>query len=296
MTQKQSQTACFYPIVAAIKKADDILGPNRDWNPVNDEQLDFLMNNYGPCVPDISRIPEIQSIASFKAEEINKFLADRGFSIKLDPFKSPLDFGTASVLDVLVEWLHEGKNMPIKSGKKEYPGVRLSGAGVEFFASGSHGHPIVQLRTKSKDLVYLTLMDKPYQGSALLSLAERLIRGAYAPQGKNFDGVRFPKVKLDQEVDIAWLKNMWTKSSENRPYEIAQALQQTKIAMNEKGARAKSAAAIGVVATAVRRPIPDYVINKPFLFVLIRPGLSRPLVAAYVERADWKDPGDLKDL
>lgn len=296
MAKKESRTACYYPIVAAIKKADDILGPNREWNPVHPEQQIFLSRFYNPCVPDISKIPEIQSVASFKAEEINKFLADRGFAIKLDPFQNPEDFGTASVLDVLVEWLNEGKNMPIRSGKKEYAGVRLRGDGVEFFESAGHPHTVVQLRTKGDDLVYLTMMDKSQKGAELLAEAESIIAGAEAMPAGSFEAVRFPKVKLDQKVDISWLEKMSTRTNGGREFAIAAALQQTKIAMNEKGARAKSAVAIGIVATSVRRPLPDHVINKPFLFILIRPGLTKPLVAAKIERADWKDPGDLANL
>lgn len=296
MAKKESQTACYYPIVAAIKKADDILGPNREWNPVHPEQQIFLSRFYNPCVPDISKIPEIQSVASFKAEEINKFLADRGFAIKLDPFQSPENFGTASVLDVLVEWLKPGWLTPIKSGKKEYPGVRLIGAGVDFFSSGSHGYPLVQLRTKGDDLVYLTMTDESYKGTTLFAVAERLIRGARTLPGKPFAGVCFPKVKLDQKVDISWLEKMSTRTNGGREFAITAALQQTKIAMNEKGARAKSAVAIGIGATSVRKPLPDHIIDKPFLFILIRPGLTKPLVAATIERADWKDPGDLANL
>lgn len=294
--KKQSQTAVFYPIIAAVRKADDVLGPKRKWLPVNPEQRAFLVEHYGPCVPDLPKIPEIQSVVSFNAEEINRFLKERGFSIKLNPFKSPEDFGTASILDVLVEWLEEGMPISIQSGKKEYPGVRLHGDGVSFLISSIHPHPVVELKTKSKDSVLLTMMDGSPKGAALLAEAERILRTAQ-PYSGHFDGIRFPKVKLDQEADISWLKEMSTRTDDGCEFEISQALQQTKIAMNEKGARAKSAVAIAANSIrSLKIPKPDHIISKPFLFVLVRPGLARPLVTAHISHTDWKDPGDLKDL
>lgn len=298
MAKTESQTACFYPIVAAVQKADDIIGRNHEWQPNNQEQMEFLIEHYGPCAADTAKISEIQSIASFDANEINKWLAERNFGIKLKPFEEPNDFGTASILDVLVEWLETGKIVSIQSGKKEYPGVRLGGNGVSFFTSASSGHsyPLVQIQTKSKDLVYLTMMDQSPKGADLLAEAESIVAEAEAMPAGSFEAVRFPMVKLDQEVNISWLKKMWTRTGSNRDFEIKQAVQQTKIAMNERGARAKSAVAIGISATSVRLPPPEYTIDKPFLFVMMRPGLARPLIAAKIERPDWKNPGDLANL
>jgi len=77
-----------------------------------------------------------------------------------------------------------------------------------------------------------------------------------------------------------------------QPAIITQALQQTKLRMNEEGARAQSAVAIGVLRGCL--PTYDYVIDWPFLFWITRPGISKPLFVAYVTEDDWKNPGDIR--
>ena len=102
-----AKTVVTYPIVAALVKAEDMLGKNRVWTPKNGMQSRFLADFFRMCRNEVLGIPEIQSIASWSADEINTFLRQRGFDIQLQPFDSST-FGIASVLDVLVEWLRKG--------------------------------------------------------------------------------------------------------------------------------------------------------------------------------------------
>jgi hypothetical protein len=39
---------------------------------------------------------------------------------------------------------------------------------------------------------------------------------------------------------------------------------------------------------------PPYIINRPFLMWIMRPGLSRPLFVAYLNTDVWKDPSGLE--
>ncbi len=293
-----TRTAVPYPIVAAITKADDILGKGRQWNSVNGLQHRFI-TRYLKSASEIASIPEIESIASRNADEINAFLAARGFQIKLDPFvPSPNEdpFGTASVLDVLVEWLEEGtKAVVVTPDQKEYPGVRISGEGVRYYqAQGVSVEPIISLQTKSGDRVCLTMSDfgDGEDGFDLVA-AVRYLSKNKEPFGE-YAGVTFPKVDLDQQVDISWLKEMWTIGAVGARAKVTQALQQTKFKMNEKGARAKSGVAIGIMRSkSVRVPPPELVINRPFLLWIERDGLSQPLFAGHVCEDTWRDPGSL---
>ena len=133
MEIEKSATCTVFPIVSALDKADDMIGKGRKWNSVNYDQGTFLPI-FDTLREQARGLKEIQSMASRSAEEINNFLASKGFQIKLDPFKEPTDFGTASVLDVLVEWLVEGHITQITSardGKSVFPAVSLV-AGVSF--------------------------------------------------------------------------------------------------------------------------------------------------------------------
>ena len=116
-----STTGVTYPIVAALKKAEDILGPSRRWTATNDMQRRFLAKFFDICRDEVDRIPEIQSVASYSHVEINSFLKERGFTIQLNPW-SPPDFGVASVLDVLVEWIEKGEVTVVRTdGRQEFP-------------------------------------------------------------------------------------------------------------------------------------------------------------------------------
>lgn len=285
-----STTTVTYPIVAAIKGAEAIIGPDRQWRPVNPEQERFLAEFFADCKGEIDRLREIETKASWDASELNRFLKAKGFSITLEKFKKG-EFGVASVLDLLVEWLAPGQKVPLTYKGTEYPGVRLK-HGVEFYEAAGHKNPVAILQTKSGDTVCLTALPKAPKGFDLVSAAQQLAVAKQRTFG--FDAVRFPMVDLNQTVDIDWLKGMQTKSSAGQGQKISQAKQQTKLRMNEKGARAQSAVAIGVVATSVRMPKPDLVIDRPFLVWFERAGLAKPLFVGHVTPDDWKAPADLE--
>lgn len=292
MDIEKSSTCTIFPIVAALDKADDELGKGRVWHEKNPIQKIFLP--LFTSLRDVARgLKEIQSICSKKAEVLNQFLADRGFQIKLDPFKEPTDFGTASVLDVLVEWLEEGHVTQITSGrdgKSVYPAVALTNS-VTFAAATGHNEPIVVVHTKSGDTVCMTIGDR-LEGFDLLNKINTL-RAGMTPN-YDYNGVLFPQVDLDQEVDIDWLKQLWTNAEDGYDYEVTQALQQTKFRMNEKGARAQSAVAVGISRCTSMQPVrPPVYIDKPFLVWIERPGLDQPLFTGWISEENWKVPKDL---
>jgi hypothetical protein len=292
---QMSTTCTTYPIVAATVKAEDILGPNRQWQAKNTMQERYLVKFFSPCRDEVG-IPEIESIASWKAEVINQFLRERGFSIQLEEEEfDPLTFGVASVLDLLVEWMVEGTVTTVMTpSRDEYPGVRIDGKGVSFFTSPNHSNPIVRVHTKSGDKVYMTIMDNPPDGFELVARAEEL--SANLETCWDYGNFVFPMVDLNQEVDITWVLDMeTTRESTGQRAWITQALQQTKLKMNEKGARVKSAVAMAVTLACIM-PKPDHVINRPFLVWFERDGLSRPLFVGHITMDDWKNPGDLQDM
>lgn len=82
-----SSTTVIYPIVTALVKAEEIIGPERAWQAVNSTQALFLSEFFASCRQESLSIAEIESIASFTADDINRFLRERGFRIQLAPFR-----------------------------------------------------------------------------------------------------------------------------------------------------------------------------------------------------------------
>jgi hypothetical protein len=289
-----SNTMVIYPIVTAMVRAEEIIGPERVWQAVNSIQALFLSEFFAPCRQEGLSIAEIESIASFTADDINRFLRERGFRIQLAPFRSGgngKEFGVASVLDLLVDWFKPGTETTVRGQDGNvYPAAHLEGAGSSFHQAAHHRYPVAQLQTTSGDLVYMTRLDSAPADFELLQYAQQL-SGSLQPI-YDYRGVVFPMVDLKQEVDISWLLDLKTTSAEGELVKIVQALQETHLAMNPEGARAKSAAVLEM--TMGFEPEPDLVIDGPFLVWFQRPGLTKPLCVGYITEADWKNPGEIK--
>lgn len=312
-----SSTVVTYPIVTALVEAEKILGPDRQWKPVNETQARFLKEFFAVCRKE--RVPEIESLASWSTAEIRAFLARHGFTIEIKPF-GERQFGTASVLDLLVEWIEQGyvttipkrespKETPpppknwiermkaawasrrgtCASPAEELPAVLIASKNVTFFRAQNHEHPVVSPKTKSQDRVYMTMLDEPPSGFDLIEKAQELSH-AMKPVNE-FAGLIFPMVDLDQRADIGWLVGMKTTQIEGLPVDIARALQQTRLRMNEFGARAESAAVLTITVAGL--PPPPHVIDRPFLIWFEREGLSMPLFVGHITEQDWKNPGDI---
>lgn len=286
-----SNTTAIYPIVTALVKAEEIIGPERVWQTVNPTQALFLSEFFAPCRQESLSIAEIECIASFSADEINRFLRERGFSIQLDPFQSAgnwREFGVASVQDLLVDWLRPGWETTLKGQDgNTYPAVSI-GTAMNIYQSTQHSYPIAELQTTSSDLVYITKLDSALAGFELLYYAQQLSGSLQPIYG--YGGVIFPMVDLKQEVDISWLLDLETTSAKDEPVKITQALQEIHLTMNQEGARAKSAATIAMRIGAVS-PWPDkgdLLIDGPFLVWFQRPEITKPLFVGYITEEDWK--------
>lgn len=300
--QCPSVTATLTPIIAALVKAEAILGANRVWLPSNQGQSRFLerfSQRRGEIAmtlvnPSAGEPLKVASIASYRAEDINQFLARKGFNIALQPFTTTGEFGIASVMDVLVKWLHPGRSIQLMAANKQtYPGASLK-EGVSIERSSGAENPVASIKTNHPDYkVGLTVPNGPVTDAfKLVNLVESIGKGGLSPSNE-YNGLIFPKVSLDQRVNIDWLKGMQTTGDDGLPAYIAHALQQTRYRMNEIGARAESAVALGTMRSMAARENP-LVIDRPFVCWMSRKGVSLPLFAGYIDYSDWKDPGSLE--
>lgn len=274
-------TACFYPILGCLKAAEQFLGAGRIWRPVTPKQAEFI-KMVTSAFPDADNIKELTRIASRSADEINAWLAKHGFNnIKLDPFDSRT-FGTASILDVAVKWLHPGTESTLNTRD----GGSFSAAEMktcEVFTSPTTTERVVRFTTETGERMYLVMGDAP---ASELKLMESVIecRKNLTPYRRTVEKAVFPLVELDRQEDISWLVNLETTTELGLGYYISQALQQTKFHMDQFGARVQSAAALACRSLSLKETI---VINRPFYVWLERDGLSLPLFAAYLDTDVW---------
>ncbi len=281
-----SATAVNYPIVAALLATERILGKDRKWSAVNTKQQVFLETVFNRIKTDVPEIPEIESISSRDYTRLNSFLKDKGFDIQLEPFQ-PSDFGVVSVLKLVMEWLKKGEVTTITVNDTSYPAVRMKKNGVSFYRSINFKHTIIQVKTKTEDVVYLTAVDEPVAESKLWSLGAGLLetRTHYYP---DYLGVIFPMIDLDTQPDISWLQGMYTMGTDGRPGIISQAKQQTRFKMDELGATVESAVTMGLMRSMLGPTY--YKIDRPFLAVVHRPSLKQPIFVGYLNTDCWKQP------
>lgn len=302
--QSTSVTATMVPIITALVKAEDILGTNRNWRYANPTQTLFLDKYFSQrdqiekALADTSSIKplKVDGIASYNAQAINAFLAKKGFNIALEPFTRPGEFGTASVADVLVKWLHAGTSTQLKAiDNQTYPAARLK-RGVTLARSFVSDNPVAYISTQHLDYtVGLTIPSTPVTDAfELLDFVGRIKNNVLSPD-RRYEGLIFPKVNLDQRVNIDWIKGITTTGKDGVLAVISQALQQTKYRMNEFGARSESGVAFAVSRGGGIPPrIDPLVIDRPFVCWMEKTGISFPLFAGYINYPDWRDPGSLE--
>lgn len=305
-----SKTVALAPIISALMKAENFLGPDRNWAGHSLDQCTFLNYFFSlRNLRDTFSKEELRSWASRNCEELNAVLKKEGFDIELSNF-GPKGFGLVSILDVREKWLVGGrKTLPIFRNNKSYPAARLDSVVngitiIETFYSPRHlrssyqpePEPIFQIETQSGDRVYMTMPGSELEGFDLLDKILQIYLTSLCPSRElaTYDYLIFPMINLDQQIGISWLRNMDTIDQTGQEYYVSRALQQTKLKINHQGARVKSAAATGIRCTSVAPPPVGYVLDEPFFFWIRRPGLSIPIVAAYLDEDSWKDPDDLK--
>lgn len=282
----KSITSCRAPIAGCLREFEKAFDAEK-WAPKSRAQETFL-TYYSVARQEIREMSELESIVSDNAEVINNFLRIRGFNIKLDPFsKDPPEIGAACIFKLLLEWFQAGTKTTVRHGA--YPAVRLDRSILEFYSSEACDNPIVSVKTKSGDRVYMTVVDAEdvSEGLELAQVIQAQMKQIY-----EYGNVVFPMVSYDSEVDIGWIKGMKLVGGKNS-WQIKQALQQTKFRMNEIGAKVESAVAISMMRCTSVETEPDLIIDKPFLLWIMRRGQTYPLFAGYFGEADWKRPASL---
>jgi len=289
----KTETVCVMPILGCLWAALKFLRQENIHGrliAVNDDQKNFI-ERFGVAINDADAIPELQCRADRKVEVINAWLKSQGYDIQLQKPADPQAFAVASILNLLVEWLQEGKRRVLQSkntGDQLYAGVFLK-EGVSVLSHPDHAHPIIVIKTKSGDVVKMTKVQALIGHEfAIHDLTQKLFFAMQDKSSYDYEGVVFPMIDLDVQPDISWLCGMKAGGG----YFISEALQQTRFRMNQFGAKVESAAAMCLSRGISISPAP-YVMDEPFLLWIEGPGMKVPYFSAILAEDVWKEPKSL---
>jgi hypothetical protein len=274
----KSMSYSVHPIAAALAKALEII-QSKTWTAKNENQKNLLTTVENISTTDFQTLA-MQTIASYSAEEINDFLAQNGFDIKLSKL-SGNEFGVASIMKILMTWM-ESSSRSIHGGDgTNYQGVKIKENIALFDSPFSLGY-IGRITSKEGFDIYLTrITEKPENEEKLFTIAQQLMNSKNSMVAASLSSISFPEVNMDCKPDISWLIGM--HAGQNI---ISQALMQTKFTLDKTGAKAEAAAAIGVRKCIVMSDT-DLVMDQPFMAWIEKPGITVPVFVAWCDYDSW---------
>lgn len=290
MTKAFDVATIFYALLTLEK---EFLGVDRQWLVQNKKQKQ-LFEIYAAYKDVLPQIKNLKALASIDWKALNAFLISEKFNPMFD---GPLDgIGVVSILDKFVKWAEKGVVCQIRSKGKIYPGFELKGGNFNVYRVKHAQQPLIELITQSDDRLFLMMNEKSGDELKLFDAVEKVMAvKEYMPNP--FSAVQIPKIDFDIKPDISFLVGANTRDLEKRFWFIAQALQQFKFRMNEKGARAKVATGILLSKGLSFEPEKKLIFDKPFLGWFMQKGIPLPLAIFHAEQDSWKEPtGTLEEL
>lgn len=280
-----------HTIADAFRAAEKFTGKNLKWEmPPRGKQMAEDLPQLKKELPQLADV--LDSIAQQGGvNKVNKFLEEKGFTIRLENQGGPFDVYAASVLDMNVRWKAAGKatTMQLAESDKEVDSVVMKSVAAVFESRG-HDNPIVQIDTKDGDMVFMTRYEGaiPEDQTSLRRIVQKLAQSK-KPADRKYAGAEFPMVDFDKSGDIMELIGARSTATDGDPLEIRQAKYQHRLRMNEIGARAQAAAAIGMLKGFGPAPV---VIDGPFILWFERDGIIP--FSAKINEEHMKKPRNLE--
>lgn len=288
-THAPSKSFSLAPIIGALKKD----GQNHGWVGASHEAKDIFafVERFWEKTAGMSN-EEMKAILSGNVAEVNDFLANHGFDLRIEQLIAGSTF-MAAVMQIIVKWIKKGEPKTIKAKDgNEYSGVTMTDQTLFTVMTGAP-QGILVLNTQSKDKVCITVHpEAPESGMESWKLCFDLMNKTNkAPMPAEDWEVKFPMIdfKAEEEIPLAGS----TKQG-NPPQVILQAKMQNIFQMDEAGAIAKSAfvaemipASIGWTSKRAR-----LVIDEPCLVWIEREGVPFPVFAGWFNYGQWNDPKD----
>jgi hypothetical protein len=169
-------------ILSALRTLEQEL-QGTGWQPQNAAQKELFawLETYQE---QLARMTGLEAKASRFYEELNAFLAEKGFSLRLEPFDPVRGLGVVSVLDKLVRWLQgPGTKSDIVTRRGAMPGFDLPDTGVRIYeVEGYRGSYLLELLTQSEETLWLFVhADPSLEGLDLVKLSLDVMRRSRHP-------------------------------------------------------------------------------------------------------------------
>lgn len=223
------------PVKAALQKAEKTW--KGTWKPEPGDQQEFFQMFWETDL-SVFDPSELRSAAG-TIPEINRFLKAEGFDLQLQE-QDPGDDAVAAVLKVAISWQKPGSATKLTLVNGTTVDAVSMNAGFQVF-EGIGKTPIVRIAsTRANEWVYLI----PYESRAGYGAQAQHVAKTLVPDESGYEKVLFPMIDMDVREDISPLLGMRMLVGNREVARISQAIQQTRLKMDEKGASVESAAAV----------------------------------------------------
>jgi hypothetical protein len=266
-----------HPLAAALAKAVSLIG-SVQWVPNSGKQMELLDITWNIDEHDFRDL-SMETIASYSADEINAFLAQNGFDIKLNGL-SGNEFGVASILKILMTWSESAEHQIHAKNGSAYQGVKIT-ENIRLLDSVYSMGYVAEITSKEGFKIYFATPPKPADEQALFAAAKKMSEEKNYVVPATLKSVIFPEVEMDYMPDISWLIGM--RAGKNT---VTQAVMQTKFKLDKTGAKAEAAAAIGVRKAFITANN-NLVFDQPFMAWIEKPGIDLPVFVAWCEYDSW---------
>ncbi len=271
----------------AVKKLRGIT-----WN-TNKSVQERWLKHFERSSPDLHRFEEneLVSASGTDADEINRFLADRGFpDVQLTPWAhNGRQFGFAAVQQLRLEWLESGIGTSVERGR-DFKAIHLmQGAHPRFWQVEGFDKPVVEIPLKGNLDSVLITEHGATRGFELLDLGSNLSAEVSNHRGKplSYKEVVMPEAYLVRKPNMSWMVGMGIVTEADE-WRVAQAIQADRFSMDTKGVKAESAfAGAASLRVSLQLPKPVLVIDNPFVAVVVRKDVSLPLAVAWLNTDSW---------
>lgn len=287
----KTHAVCRIPLVGCLLKASEYKNISENWQPINQAQENFKRHLELKNQLSLLSTDEFDSTASTNEDEINEWLAEKGFTLKCPPITKD-GFATASVAKFLVEWLNEASKTKSKAQNGEkYDYAYFTQLGGKLINLQNRKWDMAKIPTKDENTqVFLAMSDDidDVDDEDLLTLAQNLQIAFRNTLHEEYENVNVPMLNLDLQVSQDWITGM-----KSGAWCVEKCLQQFILKFNEKGAVAKSAASMIVGRGCVMPTKQPLTFNKPFILWFSRDGVTYPLFLSVCGYDCWAEPDNL---
>ncbi len=191
----------------------------------------------------------------------------------------------------------------IKIGDVYYPAVVVpkNSAGIGsrpcYSIHFSEREPVIQFPVRMKgseendqaDNLFIIRAHKALAGPQLAERIERIRKSLVRvnDQRTASETVVLPMIDVNCQDSGAWMRHMWVERKEGR-YSAALAAQRVQLRINQKDSLVSQAPAGGLVDEDVR----SFIVQWPFFLWIERPGVTLPIIYAYLDQSSWGVPMD----